>query len=311
MRVLLVALLAAISYAQTGPFARLVDEIGYDVTSFGRGILQMRKNNIWKYVCDDVFASDMKGTLVACRELGYPDGRHMNVKAHNTSDFYDSVTCKNGTEESLDACEVGAESDCRGFEAVYVKCGNFNASIRLVNVNETDITSEGAGLLQMSQDGTNWKYVCTDEFEDNNKAGTIACTEMGFDFVSQFASNKISISERAYTDDVQCNGNEERLLDCRIAQDSNCVSQRAVHLNCAIPEPPKEEDDDQATVLYLVIFGLSSCLLCVLVIIFYIYCCCKNERKVRKSQGLLEDDAANWNLENVHGRRQPGRRGFE
>ena len=110
----------------SGPSARLVDEFGYDVTSFGRGILQMRRNNTWKYVCDDVFASDMKGTLVACREMGYPDGRHMNVIAHNTTDFYDSVTCKNGTEESLDACEVGAVNDCRGFEAVYVKCGTFS-----------------------------------------------------------------------------------------------------------------------------------------------------------------------------------------
>ena len=75
---------------------------------------------VWKYVCDDSFASNNNGANVACIELGFVGGTHSDGTAPQDL-FYDDIACT-GSETRLVECPRGSSEDCGTHEAVMLTC---------------------------------------------------------------------------------------------------------------------------------------------------------------------------------------------
>ena len=96
-----------------------------------------------------------------------------------------------------------------------------------------------AGRLEVYYDNQ-WGTVCNDNFDENNKAASVACRQLGFasgslpQWSSTYGYGADSVP--IWMDDVQCTGLENRLTDCTHAglmRQSGCFHFEDVAVVCS------------------------------------------------------------------------------
>eukprot|EP00058_Branchiostoma_floridae_P023048 XP_002608538.1 hypothetical protein BRAFLDRAFT_92363 [Branchiostoma floridae] len=162
----------------------------------------------WGTICDDDF--DLNDARVVCRQLGYgfPLQYTSGVFGEGSGSIWlDDVQCE-GDEETLLDCPSNdwGEHDCGHYEDVGVIC---SMEVRLVGGS-----SANEGRVEIRIGNGEWGTICDDSFDIN--AANVVCRQLGY-------GNAASYEGWAYfgqgtgsiwLDDVECDGDEETLLDC-------------------------------------------------------------------------------------------------
>lgn len=192
--------------------------------SLDNGYLEVFLNGEWKGVCDDSF--DRNDAEVACRQLGgtyvsYSTG----INGPSDSFWLDDLNC-NGDEQFLSQCShngVGNEN-CGSSEYVQVVCSGLPPSRRTRNSIRNTTVLE---VLHESQ----WKPVCDDNFDRND--AEVACRQMGLELV-RFDTGVNAGTDDFWLDDLNCNGNESSLAQCRHGGfgNENCGASEGVQVIC-------------------------------------------------------------------------------
>ncbi|XP_067833437.1 deleted in malignant brain tumors 1 protein-like isoform X2 [Heptranchias perlo] len=175
------------------------------------GRVEMYYNNTWGAVCDDDW--DMLDANVACRQLGCGPAQSAPAKAHfgnaSGSFWLDDVQCK-GTESTLVQCRAKSlgEHNCNPGEEASVICSD-EIALRLRNGRDAC-----SGRVEMYYNNT-WGAVCDDDWDMLD--AKVACRQLGCG-AAQSAPAKAhfgTASGSFWLDDVQCEGTESTLWQCR------------------------------------------------------------------------------------------------
>ncbi|CAI8007778.1 Deleted in malignant brain tumors 1 protein [Geodia barretti] len=202
------------------------------------GIIEVRIRGEWRAVCDNAW-SDVDAK-VACRELGFPfDDAKASTGGHGEGVYWlNRVKCE-GHEESLFACSHSGKGvhNCGPNKRAGVICEASSTSIQLrqrkqvstdgeCEVGSTRLVREdfsswrvGEGFVEICVMGR-WRAVCDDGWDMN--ATMVVCREHGMlteetvPIRRRYQSRNVSLVHY-WLDDIQCNGDEESLLDCQHA----------------------------------------------------------------------------------------------
>ena len=229
---------------------RLVNASGLPILDSTTGILQMSDGkNGWWYVCgdSDYFGSNLHGTDVACRELGFYAGSHSHAQIDSNLDFswwYGDVVCS-GKESSLAQCKskFTAKRFCpggfEGKQAVMMHCTTTKPpppGARLVNASGSSVVGSATGILQMSDGRNGWGYVCNNEFSKNPHGVNVACREMGFQFggTLDIGQTLQRMSDYSWYNKLVCQGGETSLSQCvfQPQMKQGCSQSEAVTVTC-------------------------------------------------------------------------------
>ncbi|XP_014378566.1 deleted in malignant brain tumors 1 protein-like isoform X1 [Alligator sinensis] len=180
------------------------------------GRVEVFHNNQWGTVCDDSW--DLKDAGVVCRQLGCgtavsaPGGARFGRGSNRI--WLDDVNCQ-GTEETLTECRAKrwGNHNCNHGEDAGVVCSGAEIPtsevLRLVNG-----LGRCSGTVEVFHDNQ-WGTVCDDSW-DLRDAGVV-CRQLGCGTAvlapggARFGRG----SNRIWLDDVNCQGTEEALTECR------------------------------------------------------------------------------------------------
>ncbi|XP_063956214.1 deleted in malignant brain tumors 1 protein-like isoform X3 [Lytechinus pictus] len=193
------------------------------------GRIEIFHNGLWGTVCDDAW--DNNDARVVCRQLGYSGdvgvARHGGVYSRGLDPIYlDDVGCE-GDEPRLDACfnNGWGNHNCGHSEDAGVYCGSDvgnEGDIRLVNGSTAN-----QGRVEIFHEGQ-WGTVCDDSWDDSD--ARVVCRQLGYsgDVNARILGVYGVGSGPIFLDDVNCDGNEDRL--------DLCNSNGWYHHNCGHSE---------------------------------------------------------------------------
>ena len=189
------------------------------------GLLEVDHNGTWGTVCNDGFTN--ASARVVCFMLGNEySGRVIANRygAGNESIWLDDVQC-NGTEPDIGDCRHGGwgQHKCGHNQDVTVSCN----TVRLV-----DGPSPREGRLEVEYNGT-WGTVCDDGF--THSAARVVCLMLAYDYSGRAVGNRYGAgSGPIWLDDVDCNGTETDIRDCRHRGwgRHNCEHSQDVSVSC-------------------------------------------------------------------------------
>nr|XP_054756229.1 deleted in malignant brain tumors 1 protein-like isoform X2 [Lytechinus pictus] len=193
------------------------------------GRIEIFHNGLWGTVCDDAW--DNNDARVVCRQLGYSGdvgvARHGGVYSRGLDPIYlDDVGCE-GDEPRLDACfnNGWGNHNCGHSEDAGVYCGSDvgnEGDIRLVNGSTAN-----QGRVEIFHEGQ-WGTVCDDYWDDSD--ARVVCRQLGYsgDVNARILGVYGVGSGPIFLDDVNCDGNEDRL--------DLCNSNGWYHHNCGHSE---------------------------------------------------------------------------
>ncbi|GAA6104655.1 neurotrypsin [Tachysurus ichikawai] len=192
----------------TGPPLRLV---GGEEDFEGR--VEIYHNGLWGTICDDQW-DDMDAEVV-CRQLGLVG----IPKAWSWAHFgqgrgpiqLDAVQCT-GNELSLDECPHSGweQHNCDHMEDAGVSCNPYtDGVVRLV-----DGDNPWEGRLEVYHSG-DWGTVCDDNWTEHH--AQVVCRQLGFRGSAEVAPAGVfgEGTGLILMDDVQCEGTESSLLECK------------------------------------------------------------------------------------------------
>nr|KAG5703087.1 hypothetical protein BaRGS_012149 [Batillaria attramentaria] len=203
-------------YNDTGIEYRLNDGSN---TSSVSGRVEVAYDGIWGSVCSLRWTTD--NTKVLCQYLGHVDGVPIvpEVFLPEINPYLNGVFC-NGNETNLLTClNSGFNNtylDFLCFSEAYASCYDQAVSLtktRLVTKDGNVSMTEGRVEVYVS--GPNaWGTVC-DDYWDTLDANVV-CRSLGHDYGEAIVSSIYGRGEgRIWLDNVDCNGGEETLADCR------------------------------------------------------------------------------------------------
>ncbi|XP_035665561.1 uncharacterized protein LOC118408809, partial [Branchiostoma floridae] len=170
----------------------------------------------WGTICDDDF--DFNAARVVCRQLGY--GFPLQYTSSDVfgqgsgSIWLDDVQCE-GDEETLLDCRSNdwGEHDCSHYEDVGVICSNTTGNVSL-EVRLVGGSSANEGRVEIRLGNGEWGTVCDDSFDIN--AANVVCRQLGYGNAASYESWAYfgQGNGSIWLDDVECDGDEETLLDC-------------------------------------------------------------------------------------------------
>uniref|UniRef100_A0A3B4BQH6 SRCR domain-containing protein n=1 Tax=Pygocentrus nattereri TaxID=42514 RepID=A0A3B4BQH6_PYGNA len=200
---------------------RLVDGAG-----LCSGRVEVKPHQSWTSVCETGF--DQQDAEVVCRELGcgspltlqgalFGEGKH----PFGTKEFQ----CR-GTEDHLLKCSTSEreEHTCALGKAVGLTCSD---SVRLV-----DGDGLCSGRLEVKTHQS-WTSVCETGFDQQD--AEVVCRELGCGTPLTLQGALFGEGKHPFgTKDFQCNGTENRLLNCSTSdrEEQNCTRGKAVGLTC-------------------------------------------------------------------------------
>ncbi|XP_076155016.1 neurotrypsin [Alosa pseudoharengus] len=177
------------------------------------GRVEVFHDGRWGSICDDQW--DERDAAVVCRQLGLGGVPKAWSWAHfgqgSGPILLDAVQCT-GNELSLDECPHSGweQHNCDHMEDAGVSCNPYtDGVVRLV-----DGDSPWEGRLEVYHSG-DWGTVCDDNWTE--KHAQVVCTQLGFRGRAEVVVDG-AFGEGAgliLLDDVQCEGTEASLLDCR------------------------------------------------------------------------------------------------
>ncbi|KAM6296442.1 LOW QUALITY PROTEIN: soluble scavenger receptor cysteine-rich domain-containing protein SSC5D-like [Podargus strigoides] len=215
------------------PWVRLVD--GPNRCS---GRVEVLNNEVWGSVCGDRW--DLREATVVCRQLGCGTAlaapRHSKFGQGKGRIWLSHLNCT-GTEASLAECAAAAWGDnvCNHVEDAGVECAEADVPqtgpIRLV-----DGPNECAGRVEVLHENR-WGSVCDDSWD--MKDAEVVCRQVGCGSpLSALGSARYGRgSDTIWLDDVECEGTEESIFDCRARPwgEHNCYHGEDADVVCAAP----------------------------------------------------------------------------
>jgi len=189
------------------------------------GRIEVYYNGTWGTVCRHSF--DDRDARVVCYMLGYGHtGRSIGNRygAGSGRIWLDDVQCR-GTETNIADCghRVWGNHNCRHYDDVSVSC----PPVRLVGGR-----SPREGRLEVDYNGT-WGTVCDHSFDDTD--ARVVCYMLGHERNGRFTGNLYGAgSGQIWLDNVQCNGTESSIADCRHNGWGvhNCEHSKDVSVSC-------------------------------------------------------------------------------
>ncbi|XP_060073519.1 deleted in malignant brain tumors 1 protein-like [Ylistrum balloti] len=189
---------------------RLVDASGNP----NQGRVEIRVNNTWGTVCDDMFNSVSAG--VVCAMQGYSrTGAIAKGSAYFGSGsgpiLLDDVHCVGGEANILQcASKSFGINDCSHGEDVGVICRVESIPMRLVGG-----PNRMSGRLEILHNGT-WGTVCDDYWTSSQNA-KVVCRMLGYPTVGAYSRSRAFFGQgtgQIWLDDLRCSGNESSISMC-------------------------------------------------------------------------------------------------
>ncbi|XP_038068375.1 deleted in malignant brain tumors 1 protein-like isoform X2 [Patiria miniata] len=182
--------------------------VGGATSSEGR--VEVLIGGVWGTVCDDSWG--LSDAMVVCRQLNLSDAVSARGFAHfgqgSGPIVMDDVGCT-GSETQLSSCSFTQDHNCGHNEDAGVICGGSleSGTLRLVGENTYE------GRVEVYHDGL-WGTVCDDGWDVDE--ANVVCNQLGFHGASSAESNAHfgSGNGSIFLDDVDCAGDESRLVDC-------------------------------------------------------------------------------------------------
>ncbi|CAI8032266.1 Deleted in malignant brain tumors 1 protein [Geodia barretti] len=183
------------------------------------GTIQICLDGVWGTVCDDLW--DPTDAGVVCNILGYTNGSAIALRgAHfgqGTGPIHlDNVICT-GSETSLLDCR-SSPHNCGHYEDAGVICPapqDADANCTNGDIRLADGDNEYQGRVEVCLHG-NWGTVCDDGW-DNRDAGVV-CNQLGYTGGFPSAVSNAGFGRGSgliFLDNVDCDGTEPNLLQCR------------------------------------------------------------------------------------------------
>ncbi|XP_078670160.1 uncharacterized protein LOC144910683 isoform X25 [Branchiostoma floridae x Branchiostoma belcheri] len=199
-------------------------------------------NGEWGTICDDDF--DINAANVVCKQLGYGpalqlSGSHVFGEGSGPI-WLDDVRCS-GDEESLLDCPSGdwGEHNCDHYEDVGVIC-SYTADNVSLDIRLAEGTTPAQGRVEIRLGNGEWGTVCDDSFDMDD--AHVVCRQLGYKFATSYEGSAYfgQGNGSIWLDDVECEGDEESLLDCSSSRwgQHNCGHSEDVGVVCAVQCEP-------------------------------------------------------------------------
>ncbi|XP_072180908.1 scavenger receptor cysteine-rich domain-containing protein DMBT1-like [Diadema setosum] len=206
------------------------------------GRVEVYYDGAWGTICDDEW--DSNDAEVVCRMLGYPAAeRAIRWPGFGPGEgriLLDNVQCQGSEERLLDCPHNGfLKHNCRHQEDAGVSCRGKAPSRAPFQLRLVGGSNNREGRVEVYYDGA-WGTICDDEWDSND--AEVVCRMLGYPAAERairwpgFGPGE----GRILLDNVQCQGSEERLLDCphNGFLKHNCRHQEDAGVSCrASPSP--------------------------------------------------------------------------
>ncbi|XP_019856574.1 PREDICTED: deleted in malignant brain tumors 1 protein-like isoform X12 [Amphimedon queenslandica] len=202
-----------------------------------QGRVEICINGIWGTVCDDYW--DSNDATVVCKQLGYSYSG--NGIAYSSAHFgagsgkiwMDDVACSSSyTKLIYCPSSILGTSNCGHSDDAGVSCQApcTNGQLRLVGGS---VAYEGRVEVCMNNE---WGTVCYDYW--GTPDSSVVCKQLGYSENNSVAFTNNNFGSgvgKIFMDDVQCSGNEARLIDCTYDSiTSDCTHSRDAGVRCQL-----------------------------------------------------------------------------
>ena len=216
------------------------------------GRLEVYINEEWVTICSTGWTDE--NTRIACKQLGFPDGRSaytVNQTSHHRRIGVANIQCTN-KETNLLQCShdpfFQIDSSCDHQRDVYLRClcGDCNDYTPRGNVRLTNRTSI-SGRVEVFSPEVGWGAMCSTGWTTSNTR--VTCRQLGFrDGGGDYHSDHYqSITFMSFH--INCTGGEKSLVDCEYTPISTGNCRDPIYIRCecrdcaeSLLEAPEQKD---------------------------------------------------------------------
>ncbi|KAJ8026067.1 Deleted in malignant brain tumors 1 protein [Holothuria leucospilota] len=180
----------------------------------------------WLTVCDDFW--DFNRALVVCQQRGFKGSYDTilgEMELRRTGVFV-KLLCE-GVEQTILDCDYSLVDECT-YEDAVVSCITYDqGDVRIAGANST------SGLVEVYFE-MRWIAVCSDGWDLTD--ADVLCRQLGLmEAVSTYEDTETE-SDMFSLSQVDCFGNEEKLLDCAYSTSQDCQTKSYARAVCKAPE---------------------------------------------------------------------------
>ena len=181
--------------------------------------LEIRHNEVWGTVCEDLFTT--AAASVVCVMLGFESGTKIdnrNYTANHGPIWLDNVRCR-GTETDIAECshQSWGVHDCQHRDDVAVSCARTRVEVRLNGGRDPR-----EGRLEVLYND-NWVSVCDKGRFFGYRAAKVVCSMLGFGYIGQPMNHYYGYGTgQFWLNSIRCNGTEKNIAECSWSVVGNC-----------------------------------------------------------------------------------------